>query len=105
MAAAPSPCAESQQLEAEENLLHQRYSAELRKADNREQVIDVAERLVAVAQQRHGADHLAVAAKLSWLAQIFNEQRMYPEAEAFYQRALALEEHAGLGRLRLAGTR
>ena len=83
---------ESQQLEAEENLLHQRFSAELRKVDNRAQVIDVAERLVIVAQQRHGADHPAVAAKLSWLAQKFNEQRMYPEAEAFYQRALALEE-------------
>ncbi len=56
--------------------------------------IQVAERYVALARQRHGEEHTEFAAALAWLGFAYQAQGRYPEAEPLYRRSLAVTEKA-----------
>jgi hypothetical protein len=58
------------------------------------EVIPVAERYVALIRQRRGEEHADFAVALSWLANAYQDQGRYEDAEPLHKRALAIMEKA-----------
>jgi tetratricopeptide (TPR) repeat protein len=52
----------------------------------------IAERYADLARQKHGDTHTEYATAIAWLADVYQGQRRYAEAEPLYRRALAARE-------------
>src|SRR5690349_10261536 len=71
-----------------------RQIEQLRQAGKYREALDLAQRSVALTEQRFGANHVTLASALNTLALLHEDQGRHGEAEPLYKRTIAIVEKA-----------